>query len=101
MRTRIESDVTNLTLPMSPGGMEDKFRQIQRFVELLQHLSADAHLPGLPGLPSPRPARSETVAPSTSSGKDPVQPAGASLSLVDMGCGKGYRLGPFCYPDLC
>jgi SAM-dependent methyltransferase len=42
-------------------GMEAKFRQIHRFVELLDHLLADAALP-----------------------------ADAPVRVVDMGCGKGY-----------
>jgi SAM-dependent methyltransferase len=42
-------------------GMEAKFRQINRYVELLQHLLADTGIP-----------------------------AGARLRLADMGCGKGY-----------
>jgi SAM-dependent methyltransferase len=42
-------------------GMEAKFRQINRYVELLRHLLADTAVP-----------------------------AGAPLRLADMGCGKGY-----------
>jgi hypothetical protein len=44
-------------------GMADKFRQIQKFAELLQHLIADAF---------------------------PAGAAGAPLQIVDMGSGKGY-----------
>jgi SAM-dependent methyltransferase len=51
-------------------GMEAKFRQINKFVELLQHLLADAG-----------------EAFSLSVAGQSVRPA---LSLVDMGCGKGY-----------
>jgi hypothetical protein len=49
-------------------GMADKFRQIQKFTELLSHLLADA---GLDGAPS-------------------AAPRTAPLQVVDMGCGKGY-----------
>ena len=49
-------------------GMEAKFRQIGRFVELLQHLLA--------------PVKTRRVEPDTSSNHP--------FTLVDMGCGKGY-----------
>jgi hypothetical protein len=85
-------------------GMEDKFRQIQKFVELLQHLIKDAHLPQLSSTRSPRarPASGITrailrAAPPTASSGTPTShpestsaPAPAPLALVDMGCGKGY-----------
>jgi len=50
-------------------GMEDKFRQIQKFVELLQHLIADTKL---------------------LTQKPAAEPNSSGLTLVDMGCGKGY-----------
>ncbi len=52
-------------------GMADKFRQIQKFAELLSHLVAEA-------FPSP-------TAPAA-----PDAPPPAALRVVDMGCGKGY-----------
>jgi SAM-dependent methyltransferase len=57
-------------------GMADKFRQIQKFTELLSHLLVDAGLytPSLvPGIPA------------TVSAK-----AGGTLRVIDMGSGKGY-----------
>jgi SAM-dependent methyltransferase len=85
-------------------GMEDKFRQIQKFVELLQHLIRDA----IPSRPTPAQdtrtqahrgiarATLRAAAPAASSGtsvpRSESVPAAAptSLTLVDMGCGKGY-----------
>lgn len=58
-------------------GMADKFRQIQKFAELLQHLLTEA-------FPSPSPAAPELPAPSALAlGPRP-------LRIVDAGSGKGY-----------
>jgi SAM-dependent methyltransferase len=56
-------------------GMEAKLRQIQKFVELLQHLTAEAKLFAIPSS-------------SEAGGEESVE--APCLSLVDMGCGKGY-----------
>jgi hypothetical protein len=61
-------------------GMEGKFRQIHRFIELLQPLFAEARL-----LPQPGPQ----------DGADPTEPGASAkqrqaLQIADMGCGKGY-----------
>jgi len=53
-------------------GMEGKYRQIQKFVELLEHLFTDAKLMGE--------TRRSTSSP----------PSGPPLTLVDMAAGKGY-----------
>jgi len=77
-------------------GMEPKMRQIQKFVELLQHLLAEA---GPWIVPPPGPGGKPLTVPSLSlpatlsSGSVPVEPAAAAprnITLVDMGCGKGY-----------
>lgn len=52
-------------------GMADKFRQIQKFAELVSHLVAEA-------FPAPAPDAAAPAAPST------------PLRVVDMGSGKGY-----------
>jgi SAM-dependent methyltransferase len=54
-------------------GMADKFRQIQNFADVLSHLLSDA------GLASP-----STTEQSRDEGRS------SPLSVVDMGCGKGY-----------
>lgn len=72
-------------------GMADKFRQIQKFAELLSHLVAEAFPPGatppgtIPTAPSP----------ATSGSDDSGDPGSAAapaapLRIVDMGSGKGY-----------
>jgi hypothetical protein len=77
-------------------GMEAKFRQINKFVEVLEHLLADAG-----ARPSPNaetcesPAASELASaqfgprvPAPGDGRTPSATDG--LAVVDMGCGKGY-----------
>jgi len=69
-------------------GMASKFRQINKFVELLSHLAADANL-----IPATKPfdAAFATEPPSLSFGTSPVEPGtSAPLRVADMGSGKGY-----------
>ena len=72
-------------------GMADKFRQIQKFTELLNHLLIDAALippkPLIPDLPADSPALRSPVE------RDEVGslvPGHSSLRVIDMGSGKGY-----------
>src|SRR5262249_28479837 len=67
-------------------GMEAKFRQIQKFVEILRHLLAQAHLP--PDVSSEKAASPlpDQPGPAAPGATDPER----TLTLVDMGCGKGY-----------
>lgn len=74
-------------------GLADKHRQIHKFVEILSHLAADAHL--LQPTPdaaatvggdlghAPNQARASTL-PTTE------RPYSRPLEIADMGCGKGY-----------
>ena len=59
-------------------GMAGKFRQIQKFTELLAHLLLEAGL---------LPADSDAVARLSAPG---APPPAAPFALADMGCGKGY-----------
>ncbi|ACB76841.1 class I SAM-dependent methyltransferase [Opitutus terrae] len=63
-------------------GMADKFRQIQRFAEVLSHLLAESGLASVAPHSDPSPA----TQPSTLNSQLPPSP----LRIVDMGCGKGY-----------
>lgn len=56
-------------------GMEPKFRQINKFVEILKHLLAEAFCCRRDGEPD-----------SQSASRDPK----SQIELIDMGCGKGY-----------
>jgi SAM-dependent methyltransferase len=67
-------------------GMADKFRQIQKFAELLQHHLAETFPPALS---SPAPALS-TPNPSLSSQLSALNPSSAPLRVLDAGSGKGY-----------
>ncbi|MDR1279558.1 MAG: SAM-dependent methyltransferase [Opitutaceae bacterium] len=93
-------------------GMAGKFRQIQKFSELLTHLLAEAGLvapraaneewrmqnaespdatavsPAIPPCVSPGATGSATVSLLHSSFS--ISPAGSVLRIADMGCGKGY-----------
>ena len=64
-------------------GMADKFRQIQKFAELLSHLVTEAFPDG---------AALSPASPSQDSGAPPSAPASPRppLRVVDMGSGKGY-----------
>ncbi len=64
-------------------GMADKFRQIQKFAELLSHLVAEA----FPDAPPPIAASSD--APLSPPGA-PLSAPNAQLRVVDAGSGKGY-----------
>ena len=77
-------------------GMEAKFRQINKFVEVLEHLLAQAGV-----RPSPGAETSESPVASDLSGAQLDKRASApgdertpavtdGLTIVDMGCGKGY-----------
>jgi hypothetical protein len=60
-------------------GMADKFRQIQKFTELLSHLLVEA------GLIAPKPLIPDLPASGSS-----LLPAPCPLQILDMGSGKGY-----------
>jgi SAM-dependent methyltransferase len=68
-------------------GMEAKFRQINKFVEVLEHLMTDAGWPLKVGQASSLSRSLETVAPIAE--RDRLE-ACPTLNVVDMGCGKGY-----------
>ena len=72
-------------------GMEAKFRQIQKFLELLQHLAGEGHLlrTGAPAETGAGPTDSQAAA-GTGARTGSGVPLSLPLSLVDMGCGKGY-----------
>lgn len=61
-------------------GMADKFRQIQKFAEVLSHLLAECGWSAWPPMRSPD-------APATDL---PAAPEARPLRIVDMGCGKAY-----------
>ena len=69
-------------------GMADKFRQIQKFTELLSHLLAEA------GLIAPKPLIPDLPAdPSAEVGHSPAlrsRGVAGTLRIIDMGSGKGY-----------
>ena len=69
-------------------GMEAKFRQINKFVEVLEHLMGDA------GLPTVEVGQASSLSLSSTDFALPAkrdrQDACPTLSVVDMGCGKGY-----------
>ena len=68
-------------------GMAHKFRQIQKFTELLSQLLAEATLlPPTSELPAPS---SKLLAPSSQL-QAPSSELSAPLRIADMGCGKGY-----------
>ncbi len=75
-------------------GMADKFRQIQKFAELLSHLIADAfpNAPDVGGaLASQRgPASGPPTQTPNSDLRSPSEVSSPSLQIVDMGSGKGY-----------
>jgi SAM-dependent methyltransferase len=68
-------------------GMEAKFRQINKFVEVLEHLMTDARWPLKVGQASSL-SRSQTQATAVKE-RDRLE-ACPTLTVVDMGCGKGY-----------
>jgi SAM-dependent methyltransferase len=68
-------------------GMEGKFRQINKFVEVLEHLMTDAPSLTKVGQASSL-SRSQTQA-TASKERDRLE-ACPALTVVDMGCGKGY-----------
>jgi Methyltransferase domain len=68
-------------------GMADKFRQIQKFAELLSHLIDEA-FPDVGGVPSPREACASTA--HEARAVSAPQPHARPLTVVDMGAGKGY-----------
>ncbi|AHF88974.1 hypothetical protein OpiT1DRAFT_05752 [Opitutaceae bacterium TAV1] len=75
-------------------GMAGKFRQIQKFSELLTHLLADAGLTGPHGTAA-APAddgQPEPLAPlpSLSASASFAAPGRTPVRIADMGCGKGY-----------
>lgn len=73
-------------------GMEAKFRQINRFVELLETLLDNPGLKTPVGQPpgSPQPGTLEPKAVANPVACAPIPPPSAPFTLVDMGCGKGY-----------
>lgn len=64
-------------------GMADKFRQIQKFAELLHHLVTEA----FPDSPS---RSSDSSSPASDSQPSAPSPQRPPLRIVDMGSGKGY-----------
>jgi SAM-dependent methyltransferase len=66
-------------------GMAAKFRQINKFVELLSHLLIEAGL-----LPAPQPLDAAFRASSDASPPAVSAPVPAPLRIADMGSGKGY-----------
>ncbi len=69
-------------------GMADKFRQIQKFAELLQPLLAEA-FPNPSAEAELRPSAAAETA-STAGPAPAKEHPPAALHVVDMGCGKGY-----------
>ncbi len=69
-------------------GMEAKFRQIHKFIELLQPLLIETGLTPA-GTPRPSPLSPPDSGARPARNEDPPD-AAAALGLVDMGCGKGY-----------
>lgn len=69
-------------------GMEAKFRQINKFVEVLEHLMADARMSSTQAGQASGPSRSSTRATALKE-RDRLD-ASPALTVVDMGCGKGY-----------
>ena len=68
-------------------GMEAKFRQMNKFVEVLEHLLTQDR--GSRGEEAP--IHSERGTPDAESSQSlPTSPATEELRVVDMGCGKGY-----------
>ncbi len=67
-------------------GMADKFRQIQKFAELLQHLVTEA-FPPLPAASTAQPPSIAAASPVSDSADTSPSP---HLRVVDAGSGKGY-----------